>query len=377
MAHRPAFRPLSQLRPVHRDLEIPVGDPVADRRFLLPQAPPAAIPRAQVRLRPLQGAIRGNGHPRQLPGSGQELAVVGPPEEQHAAVVLDHGDQQPVPFRLALHPRRRVPLGVPPGRGPAAGGERTEEALGAARGAEGSAQLHEGLVAVARALRIEQGRSRSQESLAGGAPLRVRVESQPAGEDALDVAVEHRLGDAEGDARHCRRRVGPDPRQLAQPLDGPREPAELGDPPRRGMELPGSPVVAQARPEGEDLFEVCLRKGLGGGKFFQEPLVIGEHHLHARLLEHHFREPDAVGIARSAPGQVAAVPVEPGEEVLGMPHPRHSISGRPIWQARMAISARRAERSAEKENPPPRRGEGFKRGASHLSGWLIWLYPCQ
>src|SRR5205085_10656876 len=52
-----------------------------------------------------------------------------------------------------------------------------------------------------------------------------------------------------------------------------------------------------------------------GGKAREEAAVVGNHHLDAGLLQHHFADPDAIGMARlSPPGQVAPGLREPTQQ---------------------------------------------------------------
>ena len=43
-------------------------------------------------------------------------------------------------------------------------------------------------------------------------------------------------------------------------------------------------------------------------------MIVLDHGSDARLLQHDLRQPDAVGIARAAPGQIAGVRVIPGKK---------------------------------------------------------------
>jgi hypothetical protein len=82
------------------------------------------------------------------------------------------------------------------------------------------------------------------------------------------------------------------------------------------MELARPTVVAETRPEGQDLVDPGRGESLDRRKAREEALVVGEDHLHPRLLQHDFGKPDPIRVARAAPGEVAVVPVEPAEEIL-------------------------------------------------------------
>ena len=87
------------------------------------------------------------------------------------------------------------------------------------------------------------------------------------------------------------------------------------DLPRSGMQISRSRVIAQAAPEPQHLAERRRRKRAHVAEPRDEALEIRNHRLDARLLEHHLREPDAVGIATALPRQIVApVPALPANE---------------------------------------------------------------
>jgi len=82
-----------------------------------------------------------------------------------------------------------------------------------------------------------------------------------------------------------------------------------------GPEVARAPVVAEARPLRE---HIVLRRGGKRphvGEALQESPVAVAHDLHPRLLEHHFRHEDAVGVLRATPGEIAPAPVVPSQEL--------------------------------------------------------------
>ena len=81
------------------------------------------------------------------------------------------------------------------------------------------------------------------------------------------------------------------------------------------MELPRPPVVAEAGPECQHLVDGRSRKLVDAREAVQEALVIGQHGFHPGLLQHDLGHPDAIRILRAAPGQIAPVAVEPGEQI--------------------------------------------------------------
>ena len=91
------------------------------------------------------------------------------------------------------------------------------------------------------------------------------------------------------------------------------------------MKIPGARVVPQAAPEREHVVERRRGQGTQRGKPRQEALVVGDHDLHSRLLQHHFADPDAVRVAGLfSPGKIAPRRREPREQALGdcAIHPR-------------------------------------------------------
>src|SRR4029077_9704930 len=109
------------------------------------------------------------------------------------------------------------------------------------------------------------------------------------------------------------------------------------------------------------------------GKSFQEPLVKREYRLYPGLLKHDLGEPDLVGIARSPPGKVPAVLVEPSQEVFGAPH-RVILD---MYNSQFGRQAPKKKSSQLSLGAPSFPREGGSRGGGTISpGWLLWLYPC-
>ena len=80
---------------------------------------------------------------------------------------------------------------------------------------------------------------------------------------------------------------------------------------RGGVQIAGAAVVAEAGPEFQDfgLRSACERFDFW--EMVEETLVIGHYRGDASLLEHYFGDPDAVGVAARAPGEIALVGAEP------------------------------------------------------------------
>ena len=92
------------------------------------------------------------------------------------------------------------------------------------------------------------------------------------------------------------------------------------------MQVARAAVIAEPRPAGENVIG-----GSGGERgnireAGKETRIVVKHGRHLRLLQHDFREPDAVGVV-ALPGQVvAAVAGLPGGEAVGK-------GGHPVVQA--------------------------------------------
>ena len=98
------------------DLQIAVGDAVPHRRRSggrRSSGRRSAAARADSGS-PGSSGRRLAGHPGQLPGAGEEGAVLGAAEEEHAGPVLHHRHQEPVPLALPLRLRDRDSARDPP-----------------------------------------------------------------------------------------------------------------------------------------------------------------------------------------------------------------------------------------------------------------------
>ena len=194
------------------------------------------------------------------------------------------------------------------------------KALGGAGEADGCAELHHGLVEVAGQGGMEEGGGEGVDGageggLVGGVG---RAEAGEALDDALDVAVYDGDGLVVSDGGNGGGGVEPDAGEGAEACGGGGKDAGvvLGDGLGGGVHHAGATVVAEAAPEGEDGGLGRGGEGVDGGEGGEEGLVFVEDGGDAGLLEHDFRDPDGVGVAGGAPGEVAAVEVEPGEERL-------------------------------------------------------------
>ena len=92
------------------------------------------------------------------------------------------------------------------------------------------------------------------------------------------------------------------------------------------MQIARPAVITQTAPQAQHLIQMGSRQRVDIGKSRQKTLVIAQHGDHLGLLQHDFRQPDAVGVARVLPRQIMAavqpLPIHqtPGKAVHGFWH---------------------------------------------------------
>jgi hypothetical protein len=80
------------------------------------------------------------------------------------------------------------------------------------------------------------------------------------------------------------------------------------------IQHPGSAIIAETAPGSQyGVFRSCGER-LNIRETLKEDSVVVNDGGYARLLQHDFAEPDAIGIASLAPGKFAAMPVVPAEQ---------------------------------------------------------------
>ena len=103
-------------------------------------------------------------------------------------------------------------------------------------------------------------------------------------------------------------------------LPGNSPPCLLDDEPWRSVQIARAAVIAKPGPGREHRVERSLGERAKIREARKEALEIRADGRDRRLLQHDFREPDAVGIrtfaARRAPRQGAAMPIVPGQEKI-------------------------------------------------------------
>ena len=82
------------------------------------------------------------------------------------------------------------------------------------------------------------------------------------------------------------------------------------------LQIARATVIAEARPQPEHFFLRRFCESMPVGESRQKSFVVRNHGSHARLLQHDFRNPDAVRIFRAPPRQIALKLPEPCEQLL-------------------------------------------------------------
>ncbi len=305
-----------------------MGDRMADRReeprrrgaqAERPSGERACEPRQRACARRFAAAA----DERHAPVSGEQLRIRCAPRDEHRGGASRKEREPDLFLRRAPRAPRREALGIAAPSRAALHAERATPALGTARPADGRAELHHRLVVIPRAAWIKRLLGRRAERAAHARALRIAGESEHSTENPLDVAIQDRERQAEGDAADGSRGVGADPGELQQCLERPRQLARvLGDDSLRGtMEVPAARVVAEPCPVAHHLlfFRGGERRRIGEAS--QKSLVVGDHRAGARLLEHDLGDPDCIGIGAAPPGKFALASAEPAAQSLARAAP--------------------------------------------------------
>jgi len=175
------------------------------------------------------------------------------------------------------------------------------------------AELHEPLVEIGRRVGGDQLGGDLPQQTRGRRRLHVVVDGVEPRQDARHVAVDQRLAPAKRDRRDRPRRVTPHAGQSAKlggalrHLPGPAR----HDLARPAMEMARAPVIAEPGPGRQHVVE--RRRGQGGeaGEASHPALVIRHRRRDTGLLQHHFGDPDRIGIAGPSPREVAPISAVP------------------------------------------------------------------
>ena len=185
----------------------------------------------------------------------------------------------------------------------------------AVRHANAGAQFDQRLRKRAGTLRNDHA-ERVAERRLGFGQGNVGTRTAHAGKHAQNVAVHSRGADAESDGSNGAGGIIANAGQFPDffLVGGHDAVIFLYQKARRFLQVACAAVIAKPFPKFEEFF---LRRGgkvAHRGERGKKALVVGLDRLHARLLEHDLRDPDAVGVARFPPGQVARVGIVPTKE---------------------------------------------------------------
>jgi hypothetical protein len=143
-------------------------------------------------------------------------------------------------------------------------------------------------------------------------------DSAKASKDASDIAIEDRELFSVGNAEDGGSSVGADTRKGERLLFGLGENAVMFRDDFLGgfLEIACTRVLTKTSPKAKHFLRRRFGEGFDGGKTFQKALVVGNSGDDAGLLQHDFREPNAVGIFVAAPGEIALELREPSEKIV-------------------------------------------------------------
>ena len=266
---------------------------------------------------PLPGALAGRNF-RKAAETAPDPATRTPLEQQSSAAADEEQPHLPGGATIA----DGIPSGPSGFRGPgvaAIPGKRAVSAVRIPGPAEKCTEIHHALrVGSSGLLRQERAGQCPEAGGFAGIPLRIAAERK-AGQETPDVAVEDGvwLVVAQGEDGSGGR--GSDPGQFEEGLEPRGEvSARPHDPAGRLVQMMRAGVVAETG----EMPEHGFRAGPGQipyrGEALEEAIVVGLHGFHPGLLEHDFRDPDAIGIAGFLPGKVmASMSRLPGDDPAG------------------------------------------------------------
>ncbi len=146
---------------------------------------------------------------------------------------------------------------------------------------------------------------------------RVGGDAEEAGQHADDIAVENGGGLIESDAGNRAGSVAAYAREREQvaELFGEFAVVLREDLLRGPLQIANARVVAEAFPKFVDFVGMGFGQSFNGGQLAHPAFPIGDDGFDLRLLEHDFRHPDGVGIARAPPREVAGIGGEPRKQL--------------------------------------------------------------
>ncbi|ENN89095.1 hypothetical protein RHSP_01265 [Rhizobium freirei PRF 81] len=260
-------------------------------------------------------------------GHPAEQTAFDTPAQKDFALVVDGNEGGTLSHRLVLLGGLDGKMfGIMPGQRLTRSVERTEGTDRALRRADRRAEIHHRLGKVTRPVGRREPRDfLLHQRLGGGQGRRDRIEAR---NDTLDIAVHHGCLAIEGDRRNGGSRIIADTGERPQAVLGIGEAAVMIGSDRLGalLQIAGASVVAEPRPRRHNVIVRRGRQIVDRRPAFQEFREIGFDRRHGRLLQHHFRQPDTIGVRldaarchrrRDAPGQVAVMAVVPGKQRCG------------------------------------------------------------
>ena len=152
---------------------------------------------------------------------------------------------------------------------------------------------------------------------------------EDAAEDAPDVGIEDWSALSVGEGPHRAGRVASDPLHGPEALLVGGQPAAVAgnglacDP----VKVHRPDVVAEWVPRARDVGDVRRGQRFERRVAPQELLVLRDHPVHLRLLQHDLRDQHVVGVPCPSPGQVPLVAPVPAEKAFAEAPPRPSVQG--------------------------------------------------
>ncbi len=178
------------------------------------------------------------------------------------------------------------------------------------------AEFHEGLVPIAGSFASEKRLGARAELFPAAGRTEVALDRAEASENAGNVAIEDGERDVVGDAQDGSGGVTADAREFQGGVEftGKFSIVLRDDFLGGAVEIASACVIAEAGPEFQDACLPGTGQRFHGGEAAQETVEIGQDCGDARLLQHDFGDPDAVGVSAAPPGEIAAVGAEPIEQ---------------------------------------------------------------
>lgn len=209
--------------------------------------------------------------------------------------------------------------------------------------AEKLAQVHEGRRQIPRLVPWKQFLHARQHGISVSAPAHEALDGEDSRDDPRDVRVGRGDPQTKREGGDRRGRVLAKTGEPSQRFRIRREAAGViaKDSPGGSPEVPGSGVVAKPGPGREHTVLTRASQRRQIRKSLEEMLVSGLDRADRRLLEHHFGDPDPVGIAVSAPRKRPILSPKPAQELpsdLNLGGRRKEVSFCQEWKASIQSS---------------------------------------